>query len=451
MLPEGFLFKILDVMKVGLMYVNEDQKIVYLNNEASKTLNEDAGSMFGNSILNCHSPEIHPAVLSKITELGKHSGGEWHKVVERNGRYLENYYSSVFDEGKYKGIVIATRDITERERMAKTLRKYLEEITVLFEAARLVNSSLNIKQVLDGIVSLAQNVLGLGAGGILVFDRATREILYEATYNYSPDELAKLKSCRPFTDLIRGLDDEYSVQPAEDQLACSLTSKAELAVPMVINSDINVIWFVENRQDESFSSERQKMLVTLVSLTSSAIKNAWMYERTMVNATTDQLTGLYNRQYFNHVLELEKEKARVLKFPLSLIMVDLNRLKFINDNFGHEKGDYVIREAAMILKQSVRKGELVFRYGGDEMVILLPDSDRTEAAQVAKRIQANAEKWNQDHRESQVFVHLSIGCATAADAETMENLVAAADEDMYRDKQQYYESQGLVRNSLGPR
>jgi diguanylate cyclase (GGDEF)-like protein/PAS domain S-box-containing protein len=445
------MFKLLDIMKMGLTYIDENQNVVYLNHEASEALQIDANSMVGHSVLHCHSEDLHPAVLRKIAYLRERTHGEWHKLVERNGRYLENYYSSIFVDGAYKGVVIATRDVTERELMARALRKSLQEMSVLFEAAQLVNSSLNIKQVLDGVVKLAQNVVGFDAGGILLFDRATHGILYDATYNYSPDELAALKRCRPFGELLKNLDEEYFVHPIEDHLTCSLISKIEMAVPMIVNSDVYGVWFVENHQGDYFASDRKKMLVTLASLTSSAIKNAWLFERTMFEATIDQLTGLYNRQYFDHILELEKEKARLLQIPLSLIMVDLNRLKFINDNFGHEAGDYVLREAAIILKRSVRKGELVFRYGGDEMVILLTDSDIIQTAQIAKRVKTNAQKWNLMHKDKQIFVHLSVGSATASDIETIDKLIALADEDMYRDKNEYYESLGLARDNNGPR
>lgn len=451
MLPEGFMFKFLDVMKMGLTYIDENQNVVYLNNEASELLQTDCGPMVENSVLNSHGQDIYQAVLRKIEYLRERPKGEWHKLVERNGRFLENYYSSVFVDGAYKGVVIATKDVTDREQMGTALRKSLDEMSVLFEAARLVNSSLNIKQVLDGVVKLAQNVVGFDAGGILLFDRETHGILYDAIYNYSPEEVANLKSCRPFGELLENLDEEYFVHPVEDHLTCSLVSQIEMAVPMLVNNEVYGVWFVENHQRDSFASDRKKMLVTLASLTSAALKNACLFERTMFAATIDQLTGLYNRQYFDHIFELEQEKAGLLQIPLSLIMVDLNRLKFINDNFGHEAGDYVIREAAGILKRSVRKGELVFRYGGDEMVILLTDHDIKQASKIAKRIKANAQKWNLVNEDKQIFVHISVGCATACDIETMDKLIALADDDMYRDKNEYYKALGLERNHGGPR
>ena len=451
MLPEGYLIKLLDVMKVGLTYINEELKIVYINNEAAEAMNLEIEEFTGTSVLACHPENTRQAVVKRIAHFRESPGGEWHRVIFRNGRYLENYYSSVFIEGQYKGVVIATKDVTERENLSIALRKSFDEISILFEAAQMVNSSLNIKQVLENIVCLAQKVVGFDAGGILLFDRGTKEIVYDATYNYSPDEVASLKRCRPFGELLTNLEEDYVIQPVEDHFTCSLISKMEMAVPMIVNSDIYGIWFVENHHGDSFKTDRKKMLVTLANLTSSAIKNAWLYERTRSEATIDRLTGLFNRHYFDPILELEKEKSRLLLVPLSLIMVDLNRLKYLNDTFGHEMGDFIIRETAMVLKNSVRKGELVFRYGGDEMVILLPDSDHGQTAKVTRRIKANVQEWNVANRNKQIFLHLSVGSFTAHDAESLEMLISAADEDMYRDKNEYYKSHGLVRETIGPR
>ncbi len=340
------------------------------------------------------------------------------------------------------------RDLARQHR---ELQQTEDEMAVLFEAAQMVNASLNVKQVLDNIVRLAQKVVGFDAGGILLFTREAKEIVYEATYNFSPDEVEALKQCQPFHNLLETLDRAGRNEPVEGRLTCSPSSKTEMAVPLDVNSEIYGVWFVENHREDRFLPDHKKMLATLANLTSSAVKNAWLYERTRFEAIVDQLTGLYNRQYFDHVLVLEKEKARVMQTPLSLIMVDVNRLKYINDTFGHKMGDYIILETAAILKKSVRKGELVFRYGGDEMVILLPGSDYQQTAKVAERIKANLQAWSEANQNERLFLHLSIGWGTAGDAESLEKLVFMADQEMYRDKAEYYKSLGLVREPEGPR
>jgi len=132
-------------------------------------------------------------------------------------------------------------------------------------------------------------------------------------------------------------------------------------------------------------------------------------------------------------------------------MADVNRLKYINDTFGHEAGDHIIKEAAAVLKTSTRKDELAFRYGGDEMVILLPGNDYGQTAKVVHRIMAGVRKWNQHNNDGRLFLHMSIGWYTAGDAQSLEKLVCYADREMYRDKELYYKSHGLTRETEGPR
>lgn len=149
MLPEGLMFRLLDVMNIGITYIDEDGKVLYCNNEASELLNLNQEKMIGNSVLACHPKSKYKDVEDKIIGLQKSSASEWHRIIKRGGRFLENYYSSIFLEGRYKGIVIATKNVTERETLSESLRTSYNEMSVLFEATQLVNSTLNVQQVLD--------------------------------------------------------------------------------------------------------------------------------------------------------------------------------------------------------------------------------------------------------------------------------------------------------------
>lgn len=301
------------------------------------------------------------------------------------------------------------------------------------------------------VVKLAQRVVGFDAGGIIIFDRVTGEVVYDAVYNYSPEEVAKLKHCQPFQRLVKTMGEDYIIRPIEDNFTCLAVSQIDMAVPLAINDEINGVWFIENHKDNRFATNHQKMLETLANLTSTALKNAWLFEKTRIEATVDYFSDLFNRQYFDYIFKNEKEKAKQEGTQLSLIMVDINRLKYINDTLGHYMGDYVIKETAVLLKNSVRQSELVFRFGGDEMVILLSGTDSVQTAKVVQRIKTNVIEWNQNCHDSRVFLHLSVGCYTADNEEALNVLVEMADKDMYRDKEEYYKLLGLTRQSQGPR
>ena len=115
-------------------------------------------------------------------------------------------------------------------------------------------------------------------------------------------------------------------------------------------------------------------------------ENARLFEEIRRLALTDPLTGLYNRRKLDEVLELEVERARRYGRPLSLIMLDMDQMKSINDRFGHPAGDEVLRRVAQAIRSQVRRVDLPTRYGGDEFLVVLPESKVEEANRIAERI-----------------------------------------------------------------
>ena len=142
-------------------------------------------------------------------------------------------------------------------------------------------------------------------------------------------------------------------------------------------------------------------------------------------SVSDMLTGLYNRYFF------ETEVARLQEsrlFPVTIVMVDLDNLKRINDTKGHAAGDDVIRMAAQVLKQSFRAEDIIARFGGDEFVVLLPKTGEAAAAEAVERLRTNAEKG------CDLGLGLSIGYATGEKDTPLTELMRLADDRMYQDK-----------------
>lgn len=157
-------------------------------------------------------------------------------------------------------------------------------------------------------------------------------------------------------------------------------------------------------------------------------------------ALTDFLTNLYNRQYFDHKLEEELQRAHRYQTALSVIIIDLNNLKYVNDHLGHERGDYLLKTTAHIVKNSLRNVDVVSRYGGDEMAIILPETEEKQVKAVVKRIRKAVKEWNQKNRGPELSLSLSIGWASNGELGSMD-LLARADKMMYEDKRKYYARQ----------
>lgn len=157
-------------------------------------------------------------------------------------------------------------------------------------------------------------------------------------------------------------------------------------------------------------------------------------------ALTDSLTNLYNRQYFDQKLKEELQRVHRYQTALSVIIIDLNNLKYVNDHLGHERGDYLLKGTAHIIKDSVRDVDVPCRYGGDEMAIIFPETDEKQVEAVVKRIRKAVKEWNQKNRGSEPSLSLSIGWASNGEFGSMD-LVTRADKMMYEDKKKYYARQ----------
>jgi diguanylate cyclase (GGDEF)-like protein len=168
-----------------------------------------------------------------------------------------------------------------------------------------------------------------------------------------------------------------------------------------------------------------------------AIEYALLYERARQMAITDRLTGLYNFGYFLERLKEERLRAERYHRLMSLVILDIDHFKKYNDSNGHPAGNEVLKKIATILKQEAREVDIVARYGGEEMVIILPETSRKRAAELAERIRQRIAETLFDHMQSQPLgrMTLSAGVATfPVDATQEDDLIKKADSCLYQAK-----------------
>lgn len=150
---------------------------------------------------------------------------------------------------------------------------------------------------------------------------------------------------------------------------------------------------------------------------------------------TDNLTGLYNSRHFRERLDVELNRVRRTERPCSLIMMDLDHFKPVNDQYGHQAGDELLRVIAEILKNTIRAVDVPVRYGGDELALILPDTGTSDAYKMAERIRSQIED---DPRTARYGVTASFGLATNryGDMEEASGLVERADQALYQSKRE---------------
>ncbi len=154
-------------------------------------------------------------------------------------------------------------------------------------------------------------------------------------------------------------------------------------------------------------------------------------------AITDRLTGLYNRNYFDIIISHNMEKLKRYGGKLALVMVDVDKFKYINDTYGHLHGDGILKECAMILRKSVRTSDILVRFGGDEFLIIMPQADCEEGDSLVARVRRNIEEWNAQYSSADYKLSFSIGCATVGRDSDLREAIKQADREMYRDKQRW--------------
>lgn len=185
-----------------------------------------------------------------------------------------------------------------------------------------------------------------------------------------------------------------------------------------------------------FVEDELKVIEQLLCVLIYPLRNALMYQQAVKAATKDALTGLYNRAAMDDSLERELKLAKRHGAPISLIVLDIDHFKRINDSLGHACGDIAIKALANILHKTARASDLLFRYGGEEFVMVLPNTDITGASLLAERLRQIVEAHQCTCLEGETLsMTVSLGVCEAHTDDGAHSLFLRADEALYASKQ----------------
>jgi len=186
----------------------------------------------------------------------------------------------------------------------------------------------------------------------------------------------------------------------------------------------------------AFRNDDLKLLVSFAATATTALQNAQLHAAVQQQAVTDPLTGLYNRRGFFELAEHEIIRAHRFNRPLSLVIMDVDVLKYINDHFGHLMGDRVLNSVSAGCRSELRQVDIIARYGGDEFIALLPETSLPEALSVADRLRNRVANINLISENGEpVQVSISGGVADLLPGDTLKTLIERADQALYRAKQ----------------
>ena len=229
-----------------------------------------------------------------------------------------------------------------------------------------------------------------------------------------------------------------AVFPKSDQRIGSVAILPLIRNRKLIGS-LNLASYNQDKFQEDSATDFMEHLAAVVSV---CLEMAEIRERLRFIGLTDGLTGVNNRRFFDQRLHEELERTRRDGVSLGCLFIDLDHFKRINDSFGHQVGDEVLRNVAQLIREQLRTIDVVARYGGEEFAVLLAQADMDLSIEIAERIRTSIEQWEYDSNEIELEVSASVGVATTELIESSDvieemahRLVEAADQAVYRAKE----------------
>jgi diguanylate cyclase (GGDEF)-like protein len=276
-----------------------------------------------------------------------------------------------------------------------SLQKQVDALRDLIEVAKTVVSTLDLDTLLQAIMVSAVHYAETPAGSVALYDSGKKELSLHAHCGLSA-EFIKVErwTVTPggLTEKILGSGEIFIIGDTAETpffhnpVAVKEGIRSLICVPLVFQNDIVGILYLDDFVPREYDLGKLELLSILASFAALAIHNARLHNKTKMMAITDFLTGLYNHRYFQQIFAQELSRAQRYEKQLSLIIIDIDNFKKFNDMLGHAVGDKVLITIGEIISRSLRKVDFAFRYGGEEFVLLLPETSLAHAVLTAERL-----------------------------------------------------------------
>lgn len=318
------------------------------------------------------------------------------------------------------------------------------EVTVFHELGKALTSSLQLDQVLRTIMEKINEVLRPDTWSLLLMDQEKDELYFQIATGKGAESLkdVRIKVGQGLAGWVAQTGEAVVVRDtAKDSrffgqvdAKTKMETRSIVAVPVRFRDQcLGVIELINSIGPEGFSARDLALLEALADYAAIAIENARHVQRIHELTITDDCTSLYNARHLNFMLDTEIYRSHRYAFEFSLIFIDLDHFKSVNDTHGHLMGSKLLAEIGQAIKDKCRLIDLAFRYGGDEFVVLLPQTSKENALGVARRLHKLIREavWLKD---TGINAHVTASVGVAAypsDSRTKAELLHLADEAMY--------------------
>lgn len=337
----------------------------------------------------------------------------------------------------------------KRNKEILYLQKSLHNISILYNISQAVNFIDDLKRLLQIIISKALIMLDAEKGSLMLYDYSINALQVrivsglndkklEEAINNGAVQCAKIGigegiAGTVFLERKPIITNLGSADPRFITKEVLSNTKSLLCVPLVAKGEvIGVINITNKKHNKLFNQKDLEFIESLANQAAIAIDNAKLYEL----ATKDGMTKLYIYRHFYTLLENELRRCSRYNRNLSLLMMDIDNFKSVNDTYGHLIGDMILKRLAAVLQETVRKVDIPARYGGEEFVVILPETSKDNAVTIAERIRKNISEIKVNANETTtISPTVSIGIAQySTDGHEPKELINAADTALYHSK-----------------
>jgi diguanylate cyclase (GGDEF)-like protein len=385
---------LLENIEDGIIVINKSYRLLHINRTAKMLLNLNGNTIFGevlHSILPVNSPWLN-VILFKQNHL---------VIQSENGQeiYYEINFSPLLTHNQNPNELILIRDITEYKssKLAEqSVREMAEiramELDVLRKVAEQLNQSVELKDVMSMGLEAIVSLIGARFGYVILADEFGRPS-FAGSYKLPEavkeafDAYPICPVCKSFERLLNGeYQEPVTFMPCRVLFDVSISYPGLISIPLKLGERRLGFLHLVMAPEVIFSGDEISLLQTLGDQFSAAVERARMYENFEKMAMIDSLTGLYNRRQLFNLGQIEFSRACRYNHSISVIMLDIDLFKKVNDVYGHIIGDQVLQQIANRCRSVLRTSDIIGRYGGEEFVILLPETSIHHAQNIANRI-----------------------------------------------------------------
>jgi diguanylate cyclase (GGDEF)-like protein/PAS domain S-box-containing protein len=366
----------------------------------------------------------------------------------KSNQHFELNITPLLDRyGQFSGRLVLLHDITWHKNAEENEKKARQRAEILNEIIRSVASTLDLNEFLNQVYIQINRFIDARFLLVAMYDDKANEwkvvFLKETAHNLPVDTFKITEGLTGYiieTQQPLLLNNQQEIRDFLKQTGRKMFGgypKCWMGVPLSISNKIVGVMATKHYDNENYYNEEEfALFTTIASQVAVAFENARLFAQIKDLATTDSLTGLHNRRHFFNLATHEFERVIRYHKALAVIMIDIDHFKNINDAYGHAAGDKSLEAIGDIFKKTLRKIDIAGRYGGEEFVILLPETSCVEAVNAAERLRIMIEAVEVSTPFGTARLTASLGIACLGNLhETLENLLANADRALYAAKE----------------